>query len=306
MDKQRRRFLQLGLLGGGLSLLGWKALAQAGKAREDADPETYRRMADKIRDLFEKKRPPGAYDWLANHGEQGQTFAQYVKSNPNRPTAQRTRLYLQPIGAFDAAHEQVLVKLLRFMQLIFGIEVKRLATLDQAKIPASAQRVNPGTKQVQVLTTHVLEQVLTPNRPADAVAMLALTPSDLWPGAGWNFVFGQASLEQRVGVWSTARLGDPVKDGGVFLRRVLQVAIHETGHMFGIEHCIAYQCCMNGSNSLDESDRTPLAYCPECDAKLGWACKLEPAKRARELAKFATDNQLAKEAELWGKIAARL
>ena len=63
---------------------------------------------------------------------------------------------------------------------------------------------------------------------------------------------------------------------------------------------------MNGSNSLDENDRTPLVYCPECDAKLGWACKLEPATRARALAKFAADNQLAKEAELWKKIAARL
>ena len=305
MDKQRRRLLRLGLLGGG-SLLGWRVLAQAGKLAEAADPDIYRRMVDKIRDLFEKKHPPGAFDWLASHDEKGQSFAQYLKSNPNRPTAQRTRLYLQPIGGFDAAQEPVLVKLLRFMQLIFGVEVRRLATLDLAKIPASAQRVNRNSRQVQILTTHVLEQVLQPNRPADAVAMLALTPSDLWPGAGWNFVFGQASLEQRVGVWSTARLGDPVKDAGVFLRRVLQVAIHETGHMFGIEHCIAYQCCMNGSNSLDESDRTPLAYCPECDAKLGWACKLEPAKRARELTKFAAENQLAKEAELWGKIAARL
>ena len=26
------------------------------------------------------------------------------------------------------------------------------------------------------------------------VAVLALTTSDLWPGEGWNFVFGQASL----------------------------------------------------------------------------------------------------------------
>ncbi len=39
--------------------------------------------------------------------------------------------------------------------------------------------------------------------------MLALTTSDLWPGEGWNFVFGQASLSERVGVWSLHRLGNP-------------------------------------------------------------------------------------------------
>jgi hypothetical protein len=33
--------------------------------------------------------------------------------------------------------------------------------------------------------------------PADALAYLALTASDLWPGEGWNFVFGR-DLPARV------------------------------------------------------------------------------------------------------------
>ena len=48
-----------------------------------------------------------------------------------------------------------------------------------------------------------------PRRPEDAVAVLGLTTSDLWPGEGWNFVFGQASLRDRIGVWSLYRFGDP-------------------------------------------------------------------------------------------------
>ena len=37
--------------------------------------------------------------------------------------------------------------------------------------------------------------------PKDAFAFVAFTSSDLWPGEGWNFVFGQASMEGRIGVW---------------------------------------------------------------------------------------------------------
>jgi archaemetzincin len=60
-----------------------------------------------------------------------------------------------------------------------------------------------------VLSTYILREVLEPERPADALAYLALTASDLWPRKGWNFVFGQANLRKRVGVWSLYRNGDP-------------------------------------------------------------------------------------------------
>lgn len=73
--------------------------------------------------------------------------------------------------------------------------------------------------------------------------------------------------------------------------------------MFGIRHCTAFECCMNGSNSLDESDRTPLVYCSECDPKLWWACKLELASRAMALAAFANRHALEHEANQWSRIA---
>ena len=189
------------------------------------------------------------------------------------------------------------------MQIIFGLEVKMLPALGIDQIPASAQRVNSLTNHRQILSTHVLFQILKPKRPADAVAVLAITNEDLWPGEGWNFVFGQASLAERVGVWSTSRMGDPVKEPKLFLRRVLQVAVHETGHMFGIKHCTAYECCMNGSNHQQESDQAPLVFCVECDAKLWWACGLNPAKRAKSLHAFAQKHGLDPDTAQWEKIA---
>ena len=38
--------------------------------------------------------------------------------------------------------------------------------------------------------------------------------------------------------------------------------------MLGLQHCIQFACVLNGSNSLDESDKKPSIICPECLAKL--------------------------------------
>lgn len=304
MDKNpgnRRHFIQLGLISGGATLLGWRL--HAAQKTDDALAQ-YRPQMEKIRPLFSKKREPGFSDWLATHKEPGQTFEQYLKSNPNRPTAERTRIYLQAIGTFTKKQTEVIYEVQRFMQIVFGLEVKMLPAQGIDKIPASAQRESAG--QRQLLTTHILHQILKPNRPKDAVAVLAITNEDLWPGEGWNFVFGQASLGERVGVWSTARMGDPEKEPKIFLRRVLQVAVHETGHMFGIRHCIAYECCMNGSNHQAESDQTPLVFCPECDAKLWWTCSLNVSKRASALHAFAKEHALDPDVAQWEKIAKAL
>ena len=299
----RRHAIELSLLSGTAVMLGWKLL---GSPANHAATAEYIRQMETIRPLFTKKGAPASDDWLASHQESGQTFAQYRAIDPNRPTAERTKIYLQPIGAGDEHRTRVNTVLCEFMQLIFGLEVVMLPVLPLDKFPAAAQRNNGFTGQRQLLSTHILHNILKPNRPKDAVAVLAITHVDLWPGKGWNFVFGQASLSDRVGVWSTARMGDPVKEAKLFLRRVMQVAIHETGHMFGIKHCTAYKCCMNGANHQGESDRAPLVFCCECDAKLWWACSLKPGARAKRLHAFAEKHELKSDAAQWQRIAEAL
>jgi len=124
-------------------------------------------------------------------------------------------------------------------------------------------------------------------------------PGEAGPSEVGDSVSGQASAGERVGAVSPARFGDPVKDAAGFRCRVLQVAVHETGHMFGMRHCTAYECGMNGSNSLEESDRAPLAFCPECEAKLWWVCSQNPSRRAAKLADFADRHGFKDEATLW-------
>jgi archaemetzincin len=155
-----------------------------------------------------------------------------------------------------------------------------------------APRVNPQTKQVQRLTTAVLD-FLSERVPADAFCVLGVTLEDLYPSASWNYVFGQASLGRRVGVYSFARYDPDFFDErrpndwrDRLLRRSCKVLVHETGHMFGLRHCVYYGCVMNGSNHLAEADSRPLHLCPVCLRKLQNGTGFDAVKRYRELAAF--------------------
>jgi len=209
---------------------------------------------EKLKPLHTKLGPPGPDDWLARHPEPGQTFLEYTRSNPTLPRGKRHVIYVQPIGDFTATQRKIITLTADFMGRYFSLPVKTQDNLPLSLIPAKARRRHPTWGVDQILTTYVREDVLAPRLPADAAACIAFTTSDLWPGPGWNFVFGEASTRERVGVWSIYRNGDPDQGADAFrlcLLRTMKTAVHETGHMFSLQHCIAYQCGMCGSNSRE-------------------------------------------------------
>ena len=232
---------------------------------------------------------PRQGDWLARHREPGQTFEEYLRSDPVTPTGDRTVIYILPLGDFSKTQEKIIAQTAEFMGLYFDRPVKVQAALGLDVIPAEARRVHPAWGVKQILTGHVLDKVLKPRLPKDAAAYIAFTTSDLWPGKGWNFVFGQASLYERVGVWSIYRNGEPDKDAAGYrlcLLRTLKTATHEMGHMFSMLHCTAYECNMCGSNHREESDRRPVWLCPQCWAKVCWATQADPIERYDKLTAF--------------------
>ncbi len=245
---------------------------------------------------------PGPGDWLSEHRESGQTFQQYVTGSPTLPRGRRRFLCVAPLGPFTQPEEALLDETCAYLERYFGLEVRRLDPIPlpldgggDDGLPASAVRLTGRGFGPQVRSEWVLQKVLRPRLPDDAAVLIGFTARDLWPGRGWNFVFGQADLRRRVGVWSLARLGDPAGDEaerGMLLRRTLQVATHETGHMLGMRHCIAFACNMNGSNHLAESDSRPLDLCPTCTAKLVWATDVRLGERSRALAAWRAKRQL--------------
>ena len=190
------------------------------------------------------------------------------------------------------------------MARYFALETRMLPDIPATAVPDKARRKHPTWKVDQILSTYVLEKVLAPRLPQDAVAYIAFTGSDLWPGEGWNFVFGQASLSDRVGVWSFHRFGDPGESDEAFhycLRRTMALASHETGHMFSMAHCTLFECNMCGSNHLEEADRRPIWLCPHCLAKLCWVTKTDAREHLQRLAAFYKATGFAKEQEFCEK-----
>jgi len=295
----RRDVLATGLA----ALVAGSACAREPRPR---DAESLRTLIGQLEPLHQRLGRPEPGDWLASHKEPGQTFRQYIASRPVTPRGERRVIYLQPLGPFNKTERRIVALTAEFMSLYFQRPVKTKKNIPLSTIPPDARRVHPQWRVPQVLTTHVLDEILRPRLPKDAAAYLALTMSDLWPGRGWNFVFGQASLRHRVGVWSLYRNGDPTQDAAAFrlcLRRTLKTATHETGHMFSMLHCTAYECNMCGSNNRRESDRRPLYLGPQCVAKVCWATECDPAKRFRQLAAFCRREGLTTDADYYEKAA---
>jgi archaemetzincin len=272
---------------------------ESGVGQQEA--ELYDKLAsaiEKLKPLHQKMGPPQPGDWLLRFKESGQTFKEYLTCRPVMPRGKRKIIYIQPLGAFGKKQRQIINLTAEFMGLYFNVAVKVRKDLALSLIPAKARRVHPNQGMKQILAGYVLDHLLKPRLPADAAACIAFTSSDLWPGKGWNFVFGLASLSERVGVWSIYRNGDPSKGQKEFqlcLLRTIKLAVHETGHMFSLRHCTAYECNMCGCNNRAESDRRHVFCCPECLAKICWAGRADPIKRYRKLAEWFKKNGFKKQ-----------
>ena len=121
--------------------------------------------------------------------------------------------------------------------------------------------------------------------PKKGLLIVGVTMSDIYPRDEWNFVYGLANCMDGVGVFSFRRHYDElveerlsnelsIEESDIEMlvcKKAAFTMIHETGHLFGIKHCIYYNCLMNGHNhSLEKSVHF---YCPVCLRKLSWNLK---------------------------------
>lgn len=250
---------------------------------------------------------PRSGDWLAHHNEPGQSFKSFTRRSFRcSPHGHCDCMYIVPIGEFDENRAPPLDSLVGYARAHFGCTVKVHPAVAVEAVSENSRVGDEGQLQLDAGTVRsFLCKGL--KAPRDSFCLLAITMQDLYivkNGEAWNFVFGQASMMDGVGVFSFARY-DPtgefltaqgttnaslppmsVEERQEVLRRSCRVLAHEGTHVVGLKHCIHFGCLMNGSNHLQESDRAPLHLCPLCLRKLAAACSFHPLQRYMRLAEW--------------------
>ncbi|XP_062976117.1 archaemetzincin-2 [Elgaria multicarinata webbii] len=270
-------------------------------------------------------------DWVISHPEPTQDFAQFYHDPcRNTPSPQKNRIYVQPIGTFGDSRvsTDVYMKWLKDYceAFYYGLTVNILGPVPVSQT-GCAFRVNEYTHNLQIHAGHLLNY-LKKKKPKDAFCIVGITMIDLYPKDSWNFVFGQASLTEGMGIFSFARYDSdfystnykgvlktttkkvPPADYSVFegyytpditsklLLRSCKTLTHEIGHIFGLHHCQWLQCVMQGSNHLEESDRRPIDLCPICLRKLHSALGFNMMERYKALQRWIEEEANRTEAGL--------
>ncbi len=156
--------------------------------------------------------------------------------------------------AFEAVRDRMAAE--------YGVPVKEL------RLPGIEFAFDAGREQYRSMD--VLE-MLARHCPADAWKLLALTERDLFVPV-LTFVFGQAQLAGRLAVVSLARLRQEfyglAPNPEILLERAAKEALHETGHTFGLVHCMDRSCAMSLATNIRQIDGKHAAWCSACAAQL--------------------------------------
>lgn len=141
----------------------------------------------------------------------------------------------------------------------------------------------------------------------DTFCVLGITNEDLYPDENDNFVFGEANMEDACGVFSFRRFqadfpGNDFKDQNM-IESACYIMAHEITHMFGLRHCIYYECLMNGTMSAREShQKLNNTLCPACLKKLKINLKFDTRTWFQNMYQVSKQLEFSKEASVYDKI----
>jgi archaemetzincin len=221
---------------------------------------------------YPKLGPPKPGEWRSRFHEAPQSFEEYIRGPVNWACPHRTTFYILPLGAAASRYREMLERMRVHSEAFFGVPAK---VLDPAPMFEETFHAERG----QYDSSRIID-LLSKRVPQDALVFIGITDKDLF-SPGLNFVFGEASLQLRSGVYSLSRY--ETEDLPLFTRRALKLISHESGHILSIEHCTKYSCVMQGANSLEEDDGHPMHLCPIDLRKLLWNTGVDRNDRYRRL-----------------------
>lgn len=167
------------------------------------------------------------------------------------------------LAAMDEVEDDVLFAMGAALEDHFPGRVVLLASLGP-----SPEAYDPARRQHNA--PMVLKRILA-SAPAEVDKLIAVTARDLFIPM-LSFVYGQAQLDGRVAAVSIARLrqdfyGLP-PNNALLAARARKEAVHETGHLFGLVHCLANTCAMALSTNIRQIDLKQDELCPACEARI--------------------------------------
>jgi archaemetzincin len=171
------------------------------------------------------------------------------------------RIILLPVGEIEG---WVLDNLEKDLGKKFDCRVERHQPMD---VPKDALNPARGQYHSSLILRRVHDLIELENQEKG----LAITDVDLYAGR-LNFVLGEAELGGQWAVISLTRLRQSYyslpENQGILSGRVIKEAVHELGHVYGLEHCPDPKCVMHFSNSLSDTDRKRDSFCSRCQARL--------------------------------------
>lgn len=251
---------------------------------------------------FVPKIPAKTMDWLADGqpGElerSGQSFEQFSKLKRRLPKEQQREILLCNLDCdsdnSDEACQKIMEIFRQFVEIYFGMPCYVTRPLSSKERGQLKGRIDV-LPQLQTGPIHkILGRRLRSTKTAFCI--MGVTLVDLYPSKDWNFAFGEAAPMKGTGVFSVARITGAWQEAWnaqlleensttkeeswslswkeflqdpLAVRRALQTLVHESCHLFHLEHCVYYQCVMNGAKHLAEGDASPMHLCPVCLHKL--------------------------------------
>ncbi len=171
--------------------------------------------------------------------------------------AENEILALQPYGGFTKERLEVVRKGLKEA---FGFEI---AVLETRSLPEAAWHAPRQRYRAEKLLTDLDDKTPKAHR-----IVLGLTAKDISTTKGehedWG-IFGLGELGGRTCVVSTFRLGARGADETKLRDRLRKVAIHEAGHVMGLDHCSTDRCVMrDAESSITTVDNETGKFCDAC------------------------------------------
>jgi len=172
-----------------------------------------------------------------------------------------SKIYLVPVGDIEKSTLETLSKELE----------KTFGCVAEIQEGMSLPQETYNERRRQYSSSQMLQKIHSFIEAKKQDKVLAIADVDLYV-EGLNFVFGEAELGGHFAVISLARLrqsfyGLP-ENKTLFMERAVKEAVHELGHVYGLEHCPDSSCVMHFSNSLMDTDRKKSSFCSRCRQKL--------------------------------------